>query len=246
MSKRLPDFGPPLPSRENLTSLVIMRLTEQIQSGALAPGDRLPTETDLVKAFGVSRTVIREAFASLRSSGLIVTYQGRGAFVSEQATISNFQISPDELVSLEDVLHVMELRLSVEVEMTGLAAKNRTKVNLKEIARTRDAFYKVITRDDTAVREDMQFHMSIARSTQNPYFEKFIAFLSETLIPRQRIRYEMDDDAARRSYLERVHTEHVAIFDAISAGDPDLARERARYHLEHSQDRYRKLMRNPV
>jgi len=65
----------------NLTSELVKRFEEEIESGKLPPGSRLPTEQEILNATGVSRTVVREAFSALRANGLVVTRQGSGTFV---------------------------------------------------------------------------------------------------------------------------------------------------------------------
>ena len=72
------------PPRQSLTSMLIEAVTERIQSGQYKRGDQLPTEKDLIEEFGVSRTVVREAIANLKASGLVSTHQGKGAFVLER------------------------------------------------------------------------------------------------------------------------------------------------------------------
>src|SRR3546814_9561203 len=71
--------------RQGLTHRVIAELRGRIESGALKPGDKLPTEQALIRHFGVSRTVIREAVAGLRADGLVEPRQGVGVFVQEPA-----------------------------------------------------------------------------------------------------------------------------------------------------------------
>ncbi len=67
--------------RDSLTAQVLRDLSARIERGELSSGDKLPTERELMVEYRVSRTVVREAISSLRSSGRIDTQQGRGAFV---------------------------------------------------------------------------------------------------------------------------------------------------------------------
>src|SRR6516225_4671682 len=106
----------PLAPGRNLTSEVVTRISQEIRSGRLQPGTRLPTEQVLMTAMGVSRTVVREAIAALRADGLVTTRQGSGAFVAADTSRVPFRIEPEGLHSIKDVLEVMELRLAVEVE----------------------------------------------------------------------------------------------------------------------------------
>src|SRR3546814_13206659 len=73
----MPRFTPLPPSR-NLTEELAITLAERIRSGELAPAEKLPTEQEMIAAFGVSRTVVREAIAALRAEGLVESRQGAG------------------------------------------------------------------------------------------------------------------------------------------------------------------------
>jgi len=105
----------PLPPPRSLAHELITRLTADITSGNIPPGARLPTEQELIAATGVSRTVVREAVAALRAEGLVVTRQGVGAFVPENAR-RPFRVDFGRLSSIREVLEVMELRTGIEIE----------------------------------------------------------------------------------------------------------------------------------
>src|SRR6187200_3618681 len=105
----------PLDAPRRLTAELVARLTADITSGKLPPGSRLPTEQEMIAATGVSRTVVREAVAALRADGLVVTRQGVGAFVPENAR-PPLRIAFDRLSPLRAVLDVMELRTGIEIE----------------------------------------------------------------------------------------------------------------------------------
>ena len=125
----------PVAAERKLSRRLFEQLAEQIKSGRLAPGARLPTEHALTRAARVSRTVVREAVAALRAEGLVITRQGVGAFVSAEPTRAPFRIEPERMQSLADILDVMELRLGVEIESAGLAAERASKAQLRPLAR---------------------------------------------------------------------------------------------------------------
>src|SRR6185437_12035687 len=112
----------PLSARRSLTGELVVRLTDDITSGKIPPGARLPTEQEMIAATGVSRTVVREAVAALRADGLVFTRQGVGAFVADRVR-RPFRVDFDERSPLREVLNVMELRTGVEVEAAGLCAE---------------------------------------------------------------------------------------------------------------------------
>jgi GntR family transcriptional regulator, transcriptional repressor for pyruvate dehydrogenase complex len=91
------------PQRKSLTATLIQDLSARIADAALRPGDRLHTERELMGAFGVSRSVVREATSSLRAEGLVLTRQGKGAFVSREGARAAFRLTEADVITLQDV-----------------------------------------------------------------------------------------------------------------------------------------------
>jgi DNA-binding FadR family transcriptional regulator len=231
----------PVPPPRNLTREIAERLATEITSSRLPPGSKLPTEQEMSTAMGVSRTVIREAVAALRADGLVVTRQGSGAFVAPDAERRPFRLAFTGLPSLAEVLDVMELRASVEVEAAGLAARRGSAAARRRVAKALAAIDTALVRGESAIDEDFAFHRAIAAATGNPQFPHFLEYLGRFIIPRQSIRVAAHLPEGQAAYLETFQREHVAICDAIVAGDPDAAREAMRRHLGNSQRRYRRL-----
>jgi DNA-binding FadR family transcriptional regulator len=231
----------PLPRAPSRASELVDRLASEILTRRIAPGARLPTEQAMMAAFGVSRTVVREAVAALRAEGLVETRQGVGAFVNRDAQRRPFRIDPGEVRSIAEVLGVMELRTGVEVEAAGLAAERSTASTRQRIGRALDAFDHAIERGEAAVEQDFRFHQSIAEATRNPQFSRFLEYLGRFLIPRQSIRVGLQRPDDLRHYLERIQGEHRRIYDAIRGGNPAAAREAMRRHLMGSRRRYQRF-----
>jgi DNA-binding FadR family transcriptional regulator len=227
-------IGPGLNRTQELTQ----RLAEEIRTGRLAPGSRLPTEQELSEAVGVSRTVVREAVAALRADGLVKTRQGLGAFVAADVQRWPFRIDASELKSVADVLEVIELRMSLEIEASGLAAERRSSEDLARIKKALAAIDVEIKGGGNAVETDFQFHLAIFNAAKNRYFPQLLQFLGHFIIPRQVIQTAKENDKRREGYLHRIQSEHIAIFDAISARDTTAARKAARRHLSNSLRRY--------
>lgn len=231
----------PLASESKLSRRLFEQLAEQIKSGRLAPGARLPTEQALTRAARVSRTVVREAVAALRAEGLVITRQGVGAFVSAEPQRAPFRIEPERMQSLDDVLNVMELRLGVEIESAGLAAERASKADVRAIGAALAAIDAAVTENRSAVDEDLGFHRAIAQATGNPEFARFLQFIGSHLIPRRTVSGLPERMGGQQAYLALIQEEHRRIHDAIAAGDPKAARKAMRRHLTRSLDRYRKL-----
>jgi DNA-binding FadR family transcriptional regulator len=237
----------PIRPARNLTGEVAERLAAEIGSGRIAPGCRLPTEQALVAALGVSRTVVREAVAALRAEGLVITRQGAGAFVATDRSRVPFRIDPDGLRSIDDVLHVMELRAAIEIQAATLAAERITPRGVGRVEHALRAIQTAIARGESAIPEDFAFHRAIAAATGNPRFGEFLEFVGRYVIPRQSIRISLNTPEEERRYLARIQGEHRRIFAAIRDRDPMGARAAMRTHLRRSLDRYRRLAeRQPV
>ena len=230
----------PLRAR-NLTEELAARLADGVLSGRLEPGARLPTEQEMMTAYGVSRTVVREAVSALRTEGLVVTRQGLGAFVAPDVRLRPFRIDLERLHSIPEVVALMELRTGVEIEAAGFAAERRRAADLKAIHRALDAIDQALARGEAAVDHDFAFHCAIARAARNEHFPRFLEYLGRFIIPRQSIRAGQGGPEEQAAYLRRVQAEHRQIFDAIAKGAPDAARQGMRAHLGNSRERYKAI-----
>jgi DNA-binding FadR family transcriptional regulator len=231
----------PLSPPRNLTRELVERLSAEIIGGKLPPGEKLPTEQEMMAAMGISRTVVREAVAALRAEGLVVTRQGVGAFVASDVQRRPFRIDAEELSSINEVINVVELRMGVEIESAGLAAERASAAQIRKIGAALDALDQALARGENAVDEDVAFHRAIASATGNPQFVRFLEFLGRFVIPRRNIHVGEGDREAQRKYLEMIQGEHRAIHAAIHDRDPTASRAAMRRHLGNSRDRYRKL-----
>src|SRR6266851_2272878 len=219
-----------LPPAQSRASGLVDRLAREIISQRIAPGARLPTEQEMMAGFGVSRTVVREAVAALRSEGLVETRQGVGAFVSRDVQRRPFRIDPTEL------------RTGVEVETAGLAAERITTASRNRIKRALAAVDAALRRGEAAVDEDFAFHQAIAAAAHNPQFTRFLEFLGRFLIPRHSVRVGLQRPPDLKAYLERIQDEHRRIYAAIRAGDGAAARRAMRAHLMRSRRRYQRFV----
>jgi GntR family transcriptional repressor for pyruvate dehydrogenase complex len=151
-----------------------------------------------------------------------------------------FRIAPEQYATLSDVIAVLELRIGIETEAAGLAALRRTAKNLTDMRSALDAFETALAEGRDTIGPDFQFHVEIARATQNDHFVDLIGSFGPKIIPRARL--EAAEPALARSddYLQRVNGEHESIFDAIAAQDVEAARAAMRTHLANSRERRRR------
>jgi GntR family transcriptional regulator, transcriptional repressor for pyruvate dehydrogenase complex len=224
----------------NLAHELVEGIGARIRDRVLRPGDKLPTEAEIMRDWGVSRTVVREAISKLQAAGLVETRHGIGTFVLEPPAAPAFRIDPAEVETAADVLAVLELRISLETESAGLAAQRRTEEQLVEMRRTLDQLAAGETGGGDTVSPDFRFHHLIAIATGNRYFADIMSHLGATLIPRARINSSRLAREDLPQYLRRLSREHEEIYDAIARGDSDAARAAMRIHLTNSRERLRR------
>jgi DNA-binding FadR family transcriptional regulator len=215
-------------------------MTARIRDGRMRAGDKLPTEAAIMNEFGVSRTVVREALSKLQAGGLVQTRHGVGTFVAASTDASNFRIAAEQIATAREVIAVLELRIGLETEAAGLAAVRRTEANVAAMREALARFASAIDDNGDALAPDFDFHLEIARSTQNVHFIDLMNYLGTMIIPRARLNTASLAGASRREYLQRVNTEHESILDAIASNDPDAARAAMRTHLANSRERLRR------
>lgn len=224
MAKRSADIG----VIENLPQKVVALLVRDIESGALEPGSRLPTEQQLSAKLGVSRNVIREAIAQLRADGLVEARQGVGAFVLAPEQRASIRIDRQTLKEAGNIERLFELRSILETEAARLAATRHSPEQLVAIKAHLDRMGGEEKWEEGSIDADLAFHREIARATGNTYIHTFISFVCEQI--RQTIYI------ARRTNplhdLVRVNVdEHVRIFEALSRKDAAAAAEAMRAHI---------------
>lgn len=224
----------------SLADDLVQRFEERIESGDMPPGSRFPTEKAITEDFGVSRTVVREAYSRLAARGLLESRRGSGAYVPDGAQYRAFQVTAEEIGEIDDVLKLLEMRMGFEAEMADLAARRRTDADLAELRRALTAMEES-SDVDASVTADAAFHAAIASATGNSYFLRFTQFLGVRLVPSRRLYLQGDDPVRHQHYARTINRDHEAIVAAIEAGDPAAARRAARRHIEKSIRRYRTL-----
>lgn len=224
--------------KPKLSERVATALKQEILKGDIPPGNKLPTESQMSTSFGVSRTVIREAIATLAADGLVEARQGAGVFIMDHPTLAFGSITLD-VGKISHALNVIEVRMGLEIESAGLAALRR---NAAQEAQIQEAFFeydRLLERCEPTGKSDFAFHRAIATATNNPFYVEVLDALGMRAIPCDVGSPWGTDYELSRKYQEGLQREHLAILNAISSCDPEKARAAMRAHLAASQERYR-------
>jgi len=171
--------------RNGVPDQVYSQLKENVAQGVWQPGDKIPSENQLVSLFGVSRASIRMAIQRMITLGLLESRVGNGTYV--KAFTPGVYIN--ELVPLvlkpEDQLEIMEFRRALETEALRLAAERATDEDLVRLesihTRARKAFKDLDL--ETYFKEDLQFHMQIFKMSKNSIFVTTVETLGDVLFP---------------------------------------------------------------
>ncbi|ALM86707.1 FadR/GntR family transcriptional regulator [Bordetella sp. N] len=216
------------------------QIFDQIASGRLNVGDKLPSEHEICEQFGVSRPVVREALLRLRADGLVSAYQGLGTFVSHQPA--------PRLKTLGDVqnvgayLRAQEVRVALEGDAARLAALRRTDEQLKKIADAAAAFAEGLANGSAAgpgrvsAEADLAFHASIAEASGNDFYLAVLETIHESIQGFMRLSLNLTRTGSRQR-AERVVDEHAAILGAIREQDGERARVAMQFHLGQARHR---------
>jgi GntR family transcriptional repressor for pyruvate dehydrogenase complex len=211
--------------RRKTYELVAERLTEEISSRILNPGDLLPPERELVAAFGVGRSSVREALRILESRGLIEN-RGNGTFAV--AAFRNplnrgfhLLLAADEA----DTSELFEVRRILEGESAALAATRRRNTDLRAMTAAVDAMEAGLDSEQSFIEADLRFHLRIAEATRNRVVVHLMHAIRELLQRSLSSSYHIPGSPERAVELHRL------ILEAIAAKRPEDARQRMQEHV---------------
>lgn len=220
--------------QHSLATDLVTELSQRILSGHIAAGEKLPSEHQMVREYGVSRTVVREAIFKLQASGLVQTHQGKGSFVLPRSASSGLHLKVETAFT---VRHIIELRMGLETQAVALAAQRRTPEHLAAMRRALDDYQDLLAKEDSCVQADRRFHLLIAEATGNPYFLDILQNLGQAIIPRSGIASSERAGTRLTHHAYLANLEHEAILAAVSRQDPDAARAAMWTHLSNSRER---------
>ncbi|MDO4560709.1 MAG: FadR/GntR family transcriptional regulator [bacterium] len=221
---------------ERLSSQISKLILSEIQSGQLTVGDKLPPETELAQRYGVSRTILREAIASLKNEDILESRQGRGIIVKNARSRQAFRFSDVfETVSMDEVNYFYEMRALLESEAAGLAAMRRTREDIDEIAAALRGMEEAVAENAPGAEAHDRYNAAIARASHNPVLIEFLLFLQGKL-------HDLAKELRIKTMAspERAHTvleEHRRVVKYIMAKEPAAAQEAALTHLKNAAER---------
>jgi GntR family transcriptional regulator, transcriptional repressor for pyruvate dehydrogenase complex len=217
-----------------LTETIAEYLTTIVRE--LAPGAKLPSENQLAKQFGVSRSAVREAVSGVASLGLLEIRKGAGMFV-RAPQVGRLQFPGLDYTSLTNTAQLLEIRTGLDAAAARIAAVRRTAEELKFMHEMNAAAARPDLTVAETVEADVAFHLAIVRATQNEFFVSIQSFLLDHL--RAGIHFTRTLESYSDEMMADVRREHSEILHAIEIQDPDRAARLAEHHVLNARRRMR-------
>jgi GntR family transcriptional repressor for pyruvate dehydrogenase complex len=220
--------------KERLGDKLYGQILQQIVSGVLREGDRLPSENQMCQSFNVSRPVVRQALLRLQADGLVTSRQGAGTFVQKRPPEGLTRFAEPSDVS--EMLRCLELRMAVESQAAALAALRHTASQLADIETALNGIKTEMNTGNLAVSADFAFHHAVAAASGNVLFLQVLQTLHGIIERGMTVALSLTREGSPER-AKRVFDEHHAIYRAIEQRDMQGAELAMRYHLDRLRQR---------
>jgi DNA-binding FadR family transcriptional regulator len=215
---------------DGLAGQVVEYMRDHIALHRLKPGDRLPGESAIAQALGVSRPVVREATRTLMAFGLIEIAPGRAPRVGRmRGRVLRHFLEHALITGQAEAHHVLEVRRGLEISMAALAAARRDQRLVADLEALAKAMAGKLRAPEEYVALDLEFHRTLAAATANPFYVQFIdacrAAFESSMETGLRTRFSAAE-------LNRVQALHMEILDAVRQGDADAAAQAMTRHFD--------------
>lgn len=227
-------------SQNRLTTSVAQQVEEMVVSQQYRVGGRLPAERELAEQLGVSRNVLREAIKLLEERGLVEVRMGSGVYVTEigatQLTRSVTLYVKSQQVSIH---HVYQTRWILETQNARLAARQAEEDDIAALRTCIQKSQDRIGQPHLFTPLDIEFHMLLARASQNPV----LPLLLETITDALREQCQMTEQLPGAQ--ENALSHHVRILEAVEARDQEAAYEAMDRHIKSGWEWLMRTISNP-
>jgi DNA-binding FadR family transcriptional regulator len=222
--------GSPLTTikRTQRSEEVRLQIEGAIRAGDFAPGDRLPSERELVETFGVSRVSVREAIRSLEALGFVRVYQGRGAFVTDRRSGFGEPMARWLEMHRGEVLELLGVRGALDELAAASTVENFDEEKVTAIVAAHAAFSAAVEAEastDELVALDIDFHLAIAEASGVRLLYDLLSDLHSYLSESRHVALAPAGRPAKSA------SEHALIVDAVLAHDGELARLATTRHI---------------
>lgn len=217
-------------SGRKVSEIVFEQIEGWILSGKVKPGEKLPSVRELCEMFEVGRSAVRDALTTIKGMGLVDVKHGEGTFVCR--TDTTHLLRDMLLFRKSDINELYQVRKILEVGIIEMAVENATASQLDRMKEALDRLSKANSLKGWEA--DYQLHQSIAEASGNDILIDLMKAVSSTMKKGMMDchRIILSDNKLSSD----VTCQHVAIYDAIKAGDSRKARESMLNHLNYVEE----------
>ena len=212
-----------------LPQIIADKIIDLIESKELLPGEKLPSEQELMKELNVGRGTIREAIKSLVSRNIVEIRRGVGTFVAKNTGVVEDPLGFSFINNKKKLVKdSMDVRLLLEPSIARWAARNATDSEILEIIELSKKIEIAILNDENYSDLDVEFHTKIANSSRN--------LVVENLIPILNMNIRSLIDVTHATLKEHTILSHKKIANAIKERDEEMAEQLMKEHIEINQN----------
>jgi GntR family transcriptional repressor for pyruvate dehydrogenase complex len=209
------------------SDLIIKQIRNLITTGQLKPGDRLPPERKLAETFGVGRSVVRDAIRKLEFYGIVRTRPQSGTVIAGMGIVALEGLITDVLnIEDSDFHSLVETRAILEINSAGKAAERRTADDIISLTKALDAYEKKVIKGESAVEEDLLFHLKIAESSGNTVLKSLMLIITPDIVKNFN-RFKV----CSTEQTDKTVQEHRQILNFIINQDPKSAKKAMKNHM---------------
>lgn len=215
--------------KTNISEEVFLQMKQLIIDREWKSGDKLPSEVELCKLFGVSRVTVRNALQRLAALDLIKTRPGDGAYVKMVDDTASFNRLVPIAYFEENIDIILEFRREIESGTCAIAVEKADENDIKELRTLLKQMEGLQDDLEQLAIADLDFHYKIAQISRNPLIIKTYEIIADIYNSHMKHMVKKMGGEYGMYY-------HKKIVDAIEARDAEKARDYMREHIDKNQD----------
>lgn len=212
------------------------QILDMVRNGELVPGDKLPSERELMEMLNVGRSSVREALQSLAMLNIIEIIPGSGTVIKEPSTGELLRADVIGFLIRESMAReLLEAREMIEPSSVRLACLRATDEDIRSIQALLESHAAALEAKQPTNEISAQFHILLAKASHNRVVIRFMESILELLMQRA---HRAEHTPAYAAFLVQEYEEHRAIFERVQERDADQAAELLLRHIVHSAATY--------
>ncbi len=206
--------------------MIVNQILHHLKTGKLRAGDKLPSERELCKMFGVGRSSVREAISALVVMGNLEVIQGKGTFLRHGAESLDQPSQMEKALNAMPIFDLMEARKILEISLVELAAERVDKMDIQRMHQAINRMAENTNNNEAFYQADLDFHNALAESTGNQVISEMMKVITKMVQD-----YSFDFMAISAETKEKAITAARQIVQLVARGEGEKAAEVMREHL---------------